>query len=119
MQQTVTLSIPDSLAESAEAEAQRTSQTVEAVLLSWLNRAGNDDLNTLSDDDLLVVCASRLEAAQQGDLSDLLERNREGLLDASSRERLQGLMAEYQRGTLRKAQALKIAVGRGLKSGLN
>ena len=34
MQQTVTLSIPDSLAESAEAEAQRTSQTVEAVLLS-------------------------------------------------------------------------------------
>jgi len=119
MQQTVTLSIPDSLAESAEAEAQRTSQTVEAVLLTWLNRARNDDLNTMSDDGLLSVCASQLDAAQQTELSELLERNREEQLDASLRERLQGLMAEYQRGTLRKAQALKTAVGRGLKTGLN
>ena len=118
MQQTVTLSIPESLAEAAAAEAERTSQSVEDVLVAWLNRGGNEDLGSLPDAELLSVCESCFDDARQQELSDLLERNRETALDERDRNRLQELMGEYQRGNLRKAQALKIAVGRGLKTEL-
>jgi hypothetical protein len=52
---------------------------------------------------------------QQEELSRLLIGNREGLLPDAERERLEELMQVYRRGLIRKAQALKTAVTRGLK----
>ncbi|MDA1018457.1 MAG: hypothetical protein O3A00_28875 [Planctomycetota bacterium] len=119
MQHTVTLSISENVANSAEAEARRTSQSVEEVLVSWLNRGGDTDLEAMPDNELLVVCDSMMAVEQQEELSEILDRNREGGLDASSRERMKELMTQYQQGLLRKARALKIAVERGLAAGLN
>jgi hypothetical protein len=69
----------------------------------------------LSDDELLAVCESQMEAGDQEELSGLLARNREGLLEGGERSRLDQLMQLYRRGLVRKARALKTAVERGLR----
>jgi hypothetical protein len=56
----------------------------------------------------------RLTPEQQDALSTLLERSRENTLDDDQRRRLDELMRVYERGLLRKAQALRAAVQRGL-----
>ena len=56
-----------------------------------------------------------MDEDQQRELSHLLAGNRESLLDAESQARLDELMQIYRRGLVRKAQALKVAVQRGLR----
>ena len=68
---------------------------------------------------LLAVCDGQLEASLQELLSDLLERNQEGALDGAERRRLDDLMRTYRVGLVRKAQALKVAVNRGLRPRLS
>jgi hypothetical protein len=48
-----------------------------------------------------------------------LARQREGVLTNAERGQLETLMGIYQRGMVRKAQALKVAVDRGLQSPLS
>jgi hypothetical protein len=55
---------------------------------------------------------------QEAMLSDLLARQREGQIDAEGRRRLGDLMRVYENGLLRKAQALRLAVERGLREPL-
>jgi hypothetical protein len=57
-------------------------------------------------------------AASLKELSDLLARNREGVLDGESQLRLDELMRVYEHGLLRKSQALREAVRRGLREPL-
>ncbi len=52
---------------------------------------------------------------QQRELGDLLARQREGSLDALAQHRLDELVDIYRRGMVQKAQALKVAVDRGLQ----
>jgi hypothetical protein len=54
-----------------------------------------------------------------GPLSDLLDRNQEGDLDEAGRRRLDELMRTYRLGLVRKAQAIKVAVNRGLRPRLS
>jgi uncharacterized protein YbgA (DUF1722 family) len=56
---------------------------------------------------------------QQRELGDLLARQREGSLDGIERRRLNELMDLYRRGMVQKAQALKVAVDRGLQPPLS
>jgi hypothetical protein len=56
-----------------------------------------------------------METDQNEELSHLLARNREGQLDEVERQRLDELMQVYRAGLLRKAQALKVAVEKGLR----
>jgi hypothetical protein len=51
---------------------------------------------------------------QQATLSDLLDQSRENRLNETARARLEQLMQVYRRGLVRKAQAIKVAVDRGL-----
>jgi hypothetical protein len=51
----------------------------------------------------------------QAELSDLLARQRERTLDTPARGRLDELMSMYRRGLVRKAQAVTVAVERGLQ----
>jgi uncharacterized protein YnzC (UPF0291/DUF896 family) len=48
-------------------------------------------------------------------LSELLDRQQASALTADERAELHTLMQTYQEGQLRKAQALREAVGRGLR----
>ena len=75
-------------------------------------------LESLSDKQILSLCELQLDDVQQQTLSDLLASNQEGNLNKTEVKQLDDLMNIYRRGTLYKAQALKIAVERGLKSSL-
>ena len=55
---------------------------------------------------------------QQATLSQLLAQNREEQLDADGRHQLDAFMHHYEQGLLRKAQALRVAVQRGLRAPL-
>lgn len=55
---------------------------------------------------------------QEATLGDLLARNREGTLDAEGQRQLDELMRIYEHGLLRKSQALRVAVQRGLREPL-
>jgi hypothetical protein len=47
-------------------------------------------------------------------LDELLDQQREAMLDEQGRARLDELMLLYRKGMVRKAQALQIAIERGL-----
>jgi hypothetical protein len=116
MTETVTLEVPADLARQARAVAGRTDRRFEDVLLDWLRRSGGDaPVETLSDQELLTLCDAHMTPTGQEELSELLSANREGELTEASRGRLNDLLQEYRRGLVRKAQALKAAVARGLR----
>lgn len=75
-------------------------------------------VETLADEEVLALTELQLTREQQSRLNDLLERNREGGLDAGGQRQLDELMRAYEHGLLRKAQALRVAVQRGLREPL-
>ena len=116
MGEIVTLELPEALAQSARSVAHQTQRSVEAVLLEWLDRAATElPVESLPDDQVLALRDLQLSAEQQAALSDLLARQREGVLTGAERTQLDHLLALYRRGLVRKAQALKVAVERGLQ----
>ncbi len=119
MSQSITLQLPDDLISIAQAEAERSAKPLEAVLVRWMQHGVGEDLQQLSNSELLAICDSTMEIDLQQALSGLQAKNREGNINNSERTRLQELMDVYQRGLLRKAKALKIAFGRGLRASLN
>jgi hypothetical protein len=120
MSEKVTVELSEELAQRARAVAAQSHRRFEDVLVEWIDRAGTDlPVESLSDDDVLALCQLQLDGVQQEELSELLERNREGVLRDPERDRLDELMRIYRRGLVRKAQALKTAVARGLKPRLD
>jgi len=75
-------------------------------------------IEELSNEEVLALTELQLAPTQEATLSELLDRNREETLDAEGRCRLEELMRIYEHGLLRKAQALRVAVQRGLREPL-
>jgi hypothetical protein len=75
-------------------------------------------VDELPDEEVLALTELQLTPQQEGTLSELLTRNQEGMLDAEGRRELDELMRLYEHGLLRKAQALRVAVQRGLREPL-
>lgn len=121
MAERITLELPDPLARRAKAEALRTNRPLEAVLLDWLSRGvvAEPPVESLPDDQVLALSNAQIEPQLNDELSELLDRHREGQLDEVARRRLDELMHLYRTGLLRKAYALKVAVDRGLRPPLN
>lgn len=121
MTEAITLELPDALARRAKAEASRTNRSLEEVLLDWLSQVegAGPPVELLSDDQVLALSNAQMEPQQNEELSDLLARNREGQLDEAARRRLDELMQICRAGLVRKAQAMKVAVERGLRPRLN
>ncbi len=120
MSEIVTLELPEPLASSVREVARQTRRSVEAVLLDWLDRAATElPVEQLPDDQVLAMRDLQLTAEQQAALSDLLGRQREGTLTEDERRELDSLLALYRRGMVRKAQALKVAIDRGLQPRLD
>jgi len=93
---------------------------VEAVLVEWIDRSAAEiPIELLSDNEVLALRDQTLSSAEQATLSALLAQQREGELGASQRAQLDGLMLTYHLGMVRKAQALKVAVERGLQPPLS
>jgi hypothetical protein len=117
MNEIVTLKLPEHVVRSARAEAVRTRRRVEEVLVDWIDQAAAEvPVESLSDTEILGLCDTQLADQDQEELRRLLARNREGQLDDIDRARLDVLMQMYRRGLVRKAQAWKVAVARGLKA---
>lgn len=116
----VTLDLPHDLAERAQRIAEQTRRSVEDVLLDWLGRgAGDTPVELLTDEQVLALRDVQMSASEQAELSDLLARQREGDLDIEGRNRLDQLIQMYRRGMILKAQAIKVAVERGLQPPLH
>lgn len=116
MSEIVTLELPESLAQRAHAVAEQTQRRLEEVLIDWLDQAATDlPVESLPDDQILALRDSTLDTGSQQELSRLLAQQREGMLAPRERERLELLMRVYRRGLIRKAQALQVAVERGLQ----
>ncbi len=115
MAEKVTVELPDELVRQVRTAASRTHRSFDEVLAEWLRLGGGEPaLEWLNDEELLAVCDAQPNAPFEETLSDLLERNQEGSLDAGERLQLDEMMRTYRAGLVRKAQALKLAVRRGL-----
>ena len=123
----VTVTIPDEVLQRAEILASRVGRPVADLLAETIELSlrplGNcstreKSLESLSDEEVLAGSAAELPAAADERLSGLLYRQQTGLLTAEERTELTVLMQTYQDGLLRKAQALREAVRRGLREPL-
>ena len=120
MTETVTLQLPADLVQQARTVANQTQRPFVDVLEDWIRRAGAEPiLESLPDAELLVVCDQAMNPTDEEELAELLERNREGLLTPAEQTRLDERMRAYRTGLVRKAQALKVAVQRGLRPPLS
>lgn len=120
MSLSVTLEVPDVLAQGAVRLAKRTERRLEDVLLEWLEQGAKETpVELLSDEQLLLVTELQLPFDLQHELSELLALNREGQLEPSQQIRLNEVMQRYRRGLVRKAQATREAVARGLRPSLS
>ncbi len=119
MGQTVTIELPEEIERRARDEARRSRRRLEDVVLGWLGQMASErSMEDLSDADIVALCDLQLAEPLQVELSQLLDSQREGQLDAGSRRRLDEIMASYRQGLVRKARATKIAVERGLRPAL-
>lgn len=117
---TIKLKIPDNVERDARAVAERTGSRIEEVLSEWLDRyAAELPLDLLPDERILELCDADMPQNEQDELSGLLVQNRENTLSAEGHIRLDELMRIYRRSLVRKAEALKIAVQRGLRPQLS
>jgi hypothetical protein len=110
------LQIPEKIEREARAEALRSQRRIEDVLQEWLERYTDElPIDLLADERVLELSEMQLPDHQQDELSELLALNRENQLSHADRKRLDELMHLYGQGMVRKAEALKVAVQRGLR----
>lgn len=115
MSQTVTLEVTEQVANHARRIAAMTQRRLEDVLLEWLDHSAAElPVQYLSNEQILKLTAEELSQPIQNELSDLLAKNREGLLQQHEQTRLDALMTLYRQGMVRKAESLRVAVERKL-----
>jgi hypothetical protein len=120
MSEQITIQVSEQVLRQADYIAAKTQQTVETVIANWLESLINDiPVGSLSDEEVLALSELRLSEEQQSVLDELLVHNREGTMDAEKKQQLDELMYVYERGLLRKSQALREAVVRGLHEPLH
>jgi hypothetical protein len=78
----------------------------------------SETIAQMSDEQVLALCDGMLSVDDQARLSELLGRHGEGELGEAEVGELDGLMQVYRTGLVRKAEAWKVAVERGLRVGL-
>jgi hypothetical protein len=122
----ITLALRDEVFQQAEQLAQVTSCKVAELLADAIELslapitvpATNRPVAELTDAEVSALSILQLPPAQDRRLSRLLDRQQAGKLTAQERGELLALMQVYQQGLLRKAQALREAVRRGLREQL-
>jgi hypothetical protein len=119
MSQQITIEVSEQVVRQATQVAEQTHQRVEDVLSAWLESVISErPVDELSDQEVLALTEILLSDEQQASMDDLLEQNREGTLSTDGQHQLEELMRLYEHGLLRKSQALRVAVQRGLREPL-
>lgn len=116
----ITVELSEETARIVRDMAARTGRDPAALLSELIDRSISDlPIETLADDQVLALCDLTMNVTEQAELSDLLADQREGKLDQTRRARLDTLMQVYRRGLVRKSEALKVAIQRGLRAPLS
>lgn len=129
----ITLELPDELYQRAQDFAELVSQDVGEALIEMLSlslphfsperaleaSAAETPVTALSDPEVLALTELTMEPVQDQRLSELLERQQAGTLKITEKPELWALMQTYQINLVRQAQALRVAVERGLRKPLN
>lgn len=120
MNQQITLTVSDNVWLYAKAVATQKKQRIEEVLSDWLERVSSEiDVEKFSDSEILALAEMKMSAEQQKILHELLEKNGEGKLSNTEKKELDEMMELYEVAILRKSQALRVAVERGLMKPLS
>ncbi len=123
----VTLTLPDELYEHAKRWAAITQRDLSemltdalAIVLTPVHTAPQLErlVSSLSDEDVLALSKAQMRPAQGRRLSELLEKQREGVLTDNERRELLALMQVYDQLWIRQSEALAEAVRRGLRKPL-
>ena len=123
MNNQITLTLPNETYQQAQHLAQLTNCAVDELLADALElvlapvrpgKTHSQPVEELSDKQVLALTKLQLPEAQDKRLSRLLDRQQAGKLMERERGELLALMQAYQKGLLRKAQALREAVRREL-----
>ncbi len=115
MNQQITLTVPENVWFYAKAVAARSKQRVEDVLSDWMEKGSSEfDLEKLSDTEILALTKMKISTEKQKRLSKLLFKSREIGLKKAEQEELDLMIEISELNTLKKAEALQIAVKRGL-----
>ena len=124
MSSQVTVTLADGVLKRAEMLAQRTGRPVADLLAETIElslrplgtpAADEPALADWPDADVVATVEVELPAAEDARLTDLLDRQQAGVLANGEHAELVALVERYQALLLRKAQALREAVRRGLR----
>ena len=117
MTEQFTIQLPDQSARIIRDIAARTGRNANAVLSDLIDQSLSElPVSTLPDDQVTALADLMMSESDQEELADLLDDQREGMLDQARRLRLDELLQVYRRGMVRKSEALKVAVQRNLRS---
>jgi predicted transcriptional regulator len=120
MSETITIQLPDTVAQKVKEIAAFTGSRIEDILLELIDRASSElVIESLPDNQVLTLCNLQMENQQQELLTELLARQREGQLNDNENTQLDELMQIYRQGLVRKAKAVKVAVERGIIPPIN
>lgn len=120
MNQEVTLQVSDSVWLYAKTVAKKSKRRIEEVLADWLEKVSNEiEIEKLSDAEVIALAELKMPPKQQKILHKLLEKNGEGELTNTEKIQLDSMMEDYEIALLRKAQAMRVAVERGLMKPLS
>jgi hypothetical protein len=126
MSSQVTLDLPDDVMRQATHLATGLGRPVEDFLVHTVQKSlqpsatsSNKKFLDMTDEEILAFSQAEMSSQEDRRLSDLLNRQQAGLVTASEKAELTGLMALYQEMILNKAQALREAVRRGLREPLS
>lgn len=119
MSEQVTIQVSDHVIRHAAQVAANTHQHIEEILSDWLETTvAEKPVQVLSDQEVLALSELKFTLEEQERFSYLLEQNREAEITSEERIELDRMMGIYERGLLRKSQALREAVMRGLREPL-
>lgn len=115
MNQQITLTVSDNVWLYAKAVAAQKKQRIEEVLSDWLEKVSSEiDVEKLSDAEVIALAELKMPVEQQKLLDEFQEKNGEGALTNDEKRRFDALMEIYEDALLKKSQALRVAVERGL-----
>jgi hypothetical protein len=119
MSEMITIEISETAARVVREIAARTGRDPGMVLSDLIDRSILDlPVDSLPNDEVLALCDVTMSDDEQAELSTLLNDQRENQLDDLRQARLDELMQTYRRGLVRKSEALRVAVQRGLHNPL-
>jgi hypothetical protein len=123
----ITVDLPERLYQHLQNLAEMSDRSVNEIIDSIMSLSllplhipeTDVPIEELSDDIILQLAESRMNPVQSELMSDLLNKQQAAELSQTEKDLLSMLVYIYEQGSLLKAQALRVAVQRGLREPLS